>query len=199
MAIDDSDPDQPQEDFDLVPARFPIVVRIAGALWIILGALAMIGNFVSLAQGQANQGPGAAPTTCCSGLIGLAFVVVGHQTITGQARDTRGNGIGSIALGCLQWVGAAFIALGGFLGGQQAGRAGAQGQAGAQGINEEMAIVIAVVVALSGSTLILAGVLALAGRTAYLDWREENALQSRRRRRRPRDEEEENDRPRRGE
>jgi len=123
--------------------------------------------------------------------VGIAFLVCGHQTVTGKAKDTLGNGVGSMILGSLQMLGAAAIAVGGALGGQNGGP---------QGPPRELMLGIAVMVGALGGTLIVAGILALAGRSAYRDWRSENAPQPRRRRRQREDEEDESedeDRPRR--
>jgi hypothetical protein len=118
-------------------------------------------------------------------LIPAAFLYVGYQTVTGKAKDTLGNSIGSIGLGLLQFVGAALIGLGG---------AGVFGRGGAfGGGQQELLIVIAAVIAVFGSMLVGAGALALMGRKAYKEWRGEQGYDRPRRRRRRRDRDEDRD------
>jgi hypothetical protein len=192
-------PNDFDESDDRGSVPFPGIVKAAGIIWIGVGALSIINMMVTFAMIGAN-GPrgnaaganagGANPATpCCAGLVGIAFLVCGHQTVTGKAKDTLGNGVGSMILGSLQLLGAAAIGVGGVLAGQNGGQ---------QGPPAGMMLVIAGMVGVMGCILILAGILALAGRSAYREWRYENALQPRRRRqRREDDEEEDNDRPRR--
>jgi hypothetical protein len=94
-------------------------------------------------------------------LTGLAFTVCGYQTVTGQSSDTCGNGVGSIVIGLLVLLTVA-LAVG----------VGVQ-----RGNNVQVASVIvgAAVLGLFGAAFVLAEVLALAGRTAYLEWKEDNA------------------------
>jgi len=199
------EPDDYDEADDRGAAPFPGIVKAAGIIWICVGALSIInmmatfamiggngagGNAAGANAGAGNaEGPNpAAP--CCAGLVGIAFLVCGHQTVTGKAKDTLGNGVGSMILGSLQMLAAAAIGFGGVLAGQNPGQ---------PGIRRELMLGIAVMVGALGGTLVLAGILALAGRSAYREWRYENAPQPRRRRRRREEEEEDEheDRPRR--
>ncbi len=88
-------------------------MRISAYIWITIGILLpvfaiieMVGLFF-LAQ---NKGAGdQAYTQLGSGtcrslivlLVGLAFVNVGRSTLSGKAKDTMGNGVGSIILASL--------------------------------------------------------------------------------------------------
>jgi hypothetical protein len=87
------------------------------------------------------------------GLFGAVFVHVGVQSVRGTARDTLGNGIGSIIFGLLN-LGSGTL---------QAG-AGQVIQAG--------------VGFLVGAGLIAAGVLALVGRSDYKAWRRAQKVQA---------------------
>jgi hypothetical protein len=188
MRDDDDDDDEDLRDEDESPPRFPGIVMAAGVIWIGGGSLALISAMGNLALLGANQGanqqaggaPGAIGGGCCSGLVGIAFLVCGFQTVTGKSSDTLGNGIGSLVLGLLALLIAAGTVFGGFV---LLGNQNAPGQALAAGI-----IVAAGLFGLCGAALILAGILALVGRSAYREWRLAYAPRPRRRRRRrPRD------------
>ena len=102
--------------------------------------------------------------------LGFAFIYVGFQTVTGAASDTRGNGIGSFVFSLLN--------LGGnlpFL-----------GVLVRQGNIDDLMWIQAAVVLTIGFALLVAGVLAFVGRSAYLEWRSVHRPQSRPRRRRGR-------------
>ena len=164
---DDYD-DRDDDRYDDRPAPFPGIVMAAGVIWICVGCLSLINMMATFALGGANpqagnQGVGNAPgqnpaAGCCAGLVGIAFLVCGYQTVRGKSKDTLGNGIGSIVFGLLQLAVAAAIGLGGAMLGQNPNP---------QAPPPEMMIIIAVFVGASGCTLILAGTLALVGRGAY--------------------------------
>jgi hypothetical protein len=147
--------------YEDVPVRFPPVVKVAGWLWIGLGAFLIIGTMIGMANPRGNAARGN-PMPCWGGVVGVVFVICGHHTVTGKARDTLGNGAGSILLGILQLTVATLIASGMFKPGQGAN---------AQGRPEEVAVVVIAVV---GAILFVAGVLALIGRSAFREWRHEN-------------------------
>lgn len=191
MSTDDRDERDDRDDVagdewaDQLPPRFPGAVLAAGIIWVVFGVLGLINTVATLAIAGAKAGAGGNPNTggvCCGGAIAIAFLVCGYQTLTGKAKDTRGNGIGSVLLGILYLLIAGGLAF--FLGG--GANAANQGQnAGNQGQNpfpQEVVFIIVAVVALFGVTLIVAGGLALAGRTQYLEWRRANAPSARRRR-----------------
>jgi hypothetical protein len=185
---DDSD-DFEDEPYDRGRVPFPGVVKAAGVIWIGVGSLSLINMMATFAL--AGQNPGAAnpASGCCPGLIGLAFLVCGYQTVTGKATDTLGNGVGSMVLGLLQLGIAALVGLGGALLGQNGG---AQAP---QALPPVVFLVIAGFVGVLGATLVLAGVLALSGRSAYREWRRENAPQRARRPRRRDERDEPDERP----
>lgn len=141
---------------------FPIAVKLAGIAWIGFGAVEWIAVILALAQSGANQGAGGRPqplTPCCPGLVGLAFLVCGYQTVTGKTKDTLGNSIGSILLGLLQLAVGVAIGLFGVAANNRNNDGGLMGA------------VLAAILGLLGAGLIAAGVLALVGRSAYRDWR----------------------------
>lgn len=73
------------------------MVTAAAVLWIIFGALGLLGQLMSLTRGMRPQ--------ALVGLaIAVAFIVAGVQTISGKAKDTLGNGIGAIVIGALNVV-----------------------------------------------------------------------------------------------
>jgi hypothetical protein len=103
----------PEREYGL-EARFPGTVLTAGVLWIVFGALSVLGVLLLLALAFVVAGaPGprprgaeaeAAGVVCgliLGGLFGAAFIFVGVQTVRGTAKDTLGNGIGSIIFAAL--------------------------------------------------------------------------------------------------
>ena len=78
------------------------VVMIAGIIWIVVGSLVplmiLLSILVLITGGQAKANGGFSGGKLLF-WIGVAFLVVGVQSLRGSARDTLGNGIGSIFLG----------------------------------------------------------------------------------------------------
>jgi len=146
--------DEPEAEYEEKPG-FPVTVMAAGIFWIVLGAvlvlallIALVGMFMA-AQWRQEKGEvvfGGLCTGLFIGLIGGAFIFVGIQTILGSARDTLGNGIGSIIFGILN------------------GGAGL----GQVLIREYFQSAISFI---CGVGLLTAGVLALVGRDGYKRWR----------------------------
>jgi len=133
----------------------PAAVLWAGILWIVYGVLQLISILLAVIPAvQAGQSP-VTPQTGCSLLFGIAFLFVGYQTVTGTAKDTLGNAIGSLILGLL----AALLAVMILAGGQQLQ------------IDPRVRLAAAISAGLSATLLIVAGVLALAGRADYRAWR----------------------------
>ncbi len=161
--------DEPESDYDDEPG-FPMTVMAAGIFWIVLGAVLVLALLVALAgaffiaQGRQEKGEvvfGGLCTGLFIGLIGGAFIFVGVQTILGSARDTLGNGIGSIIFGVLN------------------GGAGLGQVLTREYFHSAVSILCAV-------GLLTAGVLALVGRNPYKAWRRSRRPRRRRRvRRRP--------------
>jgi hypothetical protein len=104
----------------------------------------------------------------CVGLFSAAFLFVGVQSIRGTARDTLGNGVGSIVFGGLYFGIAAVMTVGG-------------------------QIIPAGIVGVGFIMLLLAGIFALVGRGQYKLWRKaqkdevEREVAARRARRRSRE------------
>jgi hypothetical protein len=152
--IDDSDAQ------DLVYSEeppYPSVVTAAGVLWITFGCLTILGmamSFLSAVIVAANKGgqagagaiSGAACGSIIGGLIAFLFIRVGIQNVRGAARDTLGNGIGSILFALLPLAVAAYFA--------------SRGEFIEAGIEGMVAAI-----------LLAAGILALAGRSQYKVWR----------------------------
>ena len=151
-------PDYPDLDYGEEPP-YPSVVTVAGVLWILFGCLAVLSLGISVVSGfivTANKGGQAAGSDFISGagcgaiiggLIAALFIRVGIQSVRGTARDTLGNGIGSILFALLPLaVVVLFASRGKFI------------EAGIEG--------------LVAAILFTAGVLALVGRGAYKRWRQ---------------------------
>ena len=103
--------------------------------------------------GQLMQlGGGFRPQSLIGLAISVAFIVAGVQTISGRAKDVLGNGIGSIVLGGLGLV---LIML------------------AAAVLGMHLVVLIGVV---NSGGLITAGILALAGRSGYRDWRAQTVI-----------------------
>ncbi len=152
---------------------FPVIVIVAGLIWLAVGTLGMIGTILSMGANGANQQPpGAACGNCGGGLFAFAFFYCGYQTVKGIATDTRGNSAGSILFGMFQMLAAGFLAFGGFGNGPQRAPGG------------EAMLFVAAIVGFMGGSLILAGLLGLAGRADYLEWREIHHPKPRKRSRR---------------
>jgi len=159
-----------RESFDEAEAEygekpgFPATVMAAGIIWIVLGTILVLALLIGLVgvvivtQGRQEKGEvvfGGLCTGLFIGLIGGAFIFVGIQSVLGSARDTLGNGIGSIIFGVLN------------------------GGAGMGQILTREYFQSAISF-LCGVGLLTAGVLALVGREQYKAWR--RAQRPRRRR-----------------
>lgn len=146
----------PPEDFDDRPhpadVPYPGKLRAAGIIWVVIGALILLFNGISLLIFMMNAPPGAAfgAGVCAGGFVALfggAFIFVGIQSITGTAPGTIANGIGSIIFGALV-LGVGLLA--GIGGGNVA------------------SLIIAPIEA---AVLVLAGVLAIQCDQPYKEWR----------------------------
>ena len=175
------------DDDDLEPPerpRFPGIVMAAGVIWIAVGVLAMVNGMLSIVLAGANAaggggGGGNAGSPCCGILIAIAFVSCGYNTVTGKAKDTLGNSIGSLLLGLIYLavgIGFALVA------------AGAFGNMNALPIAPEAIIAVAILTGMIGITLEMAGIFGLVGRRAYREWRK---VAHPKKRRRPRNDDEE--------
>lgn len=134
---------------------FPGNVLVARIIWIVFGSLIVaylvVTLLLMLGAPLAARGDSLFETVVCTtiliGFFGAAFILVGVQSVKGTARDTLGNGIGSIIFGVLYLAGAAFQAIVG------------------QPIQGAFTFV-------AGCGLIAAGVFALVGRNDYKAWRQ---------------------------
>jgi hypothetical protein len=156
----------PPDDSDVPRAapivRFPAAVRAAGIIWIGLGVFSLVSAilslFLNIVPAAANPGQLIQGNPClsaCGLLLAIAFLSMGGQTVRGTSRGVVENGICSVLLGLLNVAGAIFLL------------------AGAEHF------VFIVVAALSGGlgvALLTAGILAVAGRNAYAEWRAAHAL-----------------------
>jgi hypothetical protein len=177
---------------------FPVGATIAGIIWIVVGSLGLIGATINLVTGAADFGPpnqqppppGAAEGRMCGMVLGvliyLAFLLVGIQTVKGNARGLIGNSVGSVLVSLiLLGVGAL-----GFLVGAAV--------PGGQNANRGILLVMSLLLLGLGGGLMLAGILGFVNNTAYQEWRASEGLDGRRRRRRDDDYDDDyDDRPRR--
>lgn len=137
--------------------RPPLPRRIlaAGVIWITFGALILV-TFMAevLVYGLTSTATGGSQEEalgmfgCLGAFLGLfasAFIYVGVQSVAGTARDTLGNGIGSIVFGLVAFAGV----VGQIFFGQ---------------------FVHALLSFQGGCGLLVAGVLALLGRQDYRTW-----------------------------
>ncbi|HEX3149089.1 MAG TPA: hypothetical protein VHR66_13495 [Gemmataceae bacterium] len=169
-------------------AKFPPGVKAAGIIWISFGALGLINIVLQLAMAAGNAvaggGPGGSPYTGvgCGVIIALVFLMVGIQTVKGTAKGVLGNGIGSIIFGVLYLsCGGLLLAGSGFV---------------PAGADSTLLLAVGGIALLMGLALLLAGVLALMGKSAYEEWRVAAGLARKPRRRTQEERDYDDDRPR---
>ena len=157
-----------RDDDDLPSARreVPKLVRTAGIIWIIFGGLMLVTAVGSMGMmGMAGNGAQGSCNGIVGILFGIAFLFVGVQSIKGTAKDTLGNGIGSIVIGALNAGVGVFAIIGGLA---------LYSVLAASAAPAPVALVLIVAGAvniLSGVGLIVAGTLALMGRAEYKAYR----------------------------
>lgn len=177
-----NEPHEPHEPYEPTkPIPQPDITRLAGILWIVMGIVFFFFGCLNvltsalLAARQPNR-PDTGSQSCAVWLsfgIGTALFVAGRNLRSGKAKDVLVSSIFSILLGLF------YAALG-------------VGAVLLFARDEVMAVI------LGGMSFIIAlgccvpGILALVGRSRYLEWKREN--RRRRRRRRQYDEESEDDR-----
>ena len=135
--------------------KCPGTVTTAGVIWIIVGAMILINLVVILTSRFAFSDPASEEVRATAGVlvalflgfVGGVFIHVGVQSIRGTAKDTLGNGIGSMIFGVLEVV-SAFTQ---------------EGQLG-KAVHIATALLFA-------ATFFIAGIFALIGRTEYKAWR----------------------------
>lgn len=160
---EEEDEDEEEEDEDEEITAAPPPIMVASWIWIVTGSLVLLGALVALVAIVAgiNEVPKDGPqgdmvsayklgSYIGLGLMALfaaVFIHVGIQSIQGLAKDTLGNGIGSLIFGLLQ-LAAGLV------------RAFAQ--------KEDLVTVVFLV--LAGFALIFAGILAIVARQPYLSF-----------------------------
>src|SRR4051812_18570757 len=91
---------------DNIPS-VPILARLAGYIWLVFGGGVLLVGFGFLHILFEEPDWTMKRRALHVGFVllfeatGAGFVYVGRQTTTGRARDTIGNGLGSLALGIL--------------------------------------------------------------------------------------------------
>jgi hypothetical protein len=146
-----------EERISIEKTSCPQTILLAGWVWIIFGAVGLLNtgaNLMLSLSRDSNQGAEVCPAILGL-LFALVFIHVGVQSLGGKAKDTLGNGIGSIVFGLLN----------GFFGVALLNRA-LTGRDVVSGI-------IGGVCLLAALGLITAGGLALAGRNEYKAWRQD--------------------------
>ena len=171
------------DDYDYDPREpaFPVSVRLAGAGWVAVGILSLLSAALQImmagaannvnANNAAPAAPGQSPISgCCPALFGIAFIYVGIQTVTGKAKDTLGNAIGSLIFGGLIATVCVLVLV--------LMNANPNAAAGMRFGGIEIAIMLAM-----SLLYIVPGILALVGRRSYRAWKKYHAPVRRRRRR----------------
>jgi hypothetical protein len=170
----DSPPDDEFDDRDeLDPPKYPKNLRTASMIWIIIGVVVPIISLCDLLAGffiAQSAGAGDKAYEILGGgvcrlfivfLVGMVFVSVGRTTLSGKAKDTMGNGVGSIILASLGAIGCAAIIFTGTV----ILKSGKMPEFGM--ITIGVGILNSIMVIL----LFAAGVLAIVNRDAYKAWR----------------------------
>ncbi|WP_020474339.1 hypothetical protein [Zavarzinella formosa] len=173
------------DDEPIVSPTFPKLVKTAGYIWIVFGSLILLSALVSFAIETAtkaddpkNNPVGGVCSLIISVLFGAVFFHVGKQSISGEAKDTLGNSIGSIIFSLIySGIGVMSVVAGLAMGGGAAGP-----------------IILGLVMAVCSLGLLVAGVMALMGRTQYKAWKKDQRAKNpktKKRKKVDRDEEEE--------
>lgn len=168
---DDDDRDEVHDEYDpddVNEPPFPGMVLIAIILWC-LTAFIQFSNWVLWLLIAGGIGDG----NCCGMLIGLAFASIGYNTMIGRVADTRGIAIGAILYSACLLGFAVLLTFIGVKGMNQAPPGGGLvcGRIVPAGMNARHAVVLSVELFGIGVALMMSGVLALMGRTQYLEWR----------------------------
>ncbi len=158
-----SDDYQPDRDSASRDQRrpFPSTVRAAGVIWLGFGLVALTGLVLLVTLGRASP---MLEVGCCATLYGLAFLECGVRTLAGTATRLTRYCVESCLIGLTQLVGAVVIGA--------AGEVIRRNPGGLlRGLDQSL-FLFAVVVALLGLLLLLAGVLGFVGETGYREWRQ---------------------------
>jgi hypothetical protein len=144
--------------------HIPMLAHIASVVWISIGALevihmfswfVLVGNYRIDGLPKIGCLPSGPIAGCCPGAVGLPFLICGYRMITGKIADTMGYAIISISFGLMQFVAAIVY-----------------GIAGVISQNGPLFLLTAIL-GLFAISLIVAGILTLASRSAYQVWRRE--------------------------
>jgi hypothetical protein len=127
------------------PTSIPVSVLAACILWIVYGAIGLLGGIASV---TVSRGPGIGQI-----IFGAAFLITGIQVLMGKASQIMGSGVVCILLGGLQLL--AFASLVNSLG----------------ELGGAVPSWITTVVLINGGVLITAGILAIVGNGRYKQWR----------------------------
>jgi hypothetical protein len=98
------------------PPMRPGSATAAAVLWIVNGVLTSIFTVLGLTGVVSTAAGGLAGIVwtvlfLLVGFVGVMFVIVGAQTLTGSSADIRSNGIGSIAIGAACPLGVVIISV----------------------------------------------------------------------------------------
>jgi hypothetical protein len=138
---------------------FPVVVVIAGVVWIGFGLLVMVGTIGRVAQNR-GENIQAAPTIGI-GLLGFVYFLTGIKVIRGQMEDLTWAAIGSFVFGVIYCgIGAWLVA---------AIERAPKG-------DQDVGTLIGCAFAVGGVLLLVAGTFALMGKAQYVYWRKLEGL-----------------------
>ena len=134
-----------ERDFAFKPA-FPTSIMVAGLIWAAIGVFTLGTVAVLSSQTGAIRSPGAI-------MAGLFFLYGGVRTTSGASPGTLRGGIASMLLGFL-WIGSGVIM---------------------SNLDHQSAGKLLLISGAAGGALLLAGFLAVIGRSSYQKWREAHA------------------------
>ncbi len=165
MYQDDSDNSDNSYDNDRQPAgplKRSWAATYAGTLWVGLGIVILLNAVINMAIAVLSQEASAIGRSVCGTVLGCffggVFIHVGRQTLSGLAKDTLGNGIGSIVFGLL------YSALGSIL-------LLAVISLGIGSAESFILIAIGAINVICAVALLFAGILAISARADYKAWR----------------------------
>jgi len=122
-----------------------------------MGCVALVNGMLNLALNAGGNSPGGPCSVAVVFLVGVVFLHVGWQTVQGKARDTLGNGVGSLIFALFNLAVIGLLVVGGFAAG------------GPQGM---IVGIVGGISSVIGIALVVAGILALVGRAEYRAWRD---------------------------
>ncbi len=129
----------------------PGTVIAACVLWILYGALGLLGGLTTLGSGAASYG---------QIIFALAFIITGIQVLMGKASGLMGSGIACLLLAALGALAAWFL----HAAADYAHASGGRNVAGALSW-------VYIVIMINSALLATAGILAIIGNAKYKEWR----------------------------